>query len=76
MTDVRYSSAELAAFSIADKLSDGIAVSNEEVLKALLAVAHSSYEARKHLDRAVWGLIEKSKAKREEIKKIIEMEQK
>lgn len=74
MTDVRYSDAEHTAFNIADKLSDGVQVPTEEVLKALLAVTHSSYQARKHLDRAMWGLIEKSKAKRENIKKIIEME--
>ena len=74
MTDIRYSSAEQEAFTIADKLSDGIEVPIEVVLKVLLAVTHDSYQARKHLNRAMWGLIEKNKAKRENIKKIIEME--
>lgn len=74
MTDIRYSDNELQAFSIADKLSDDIYVSKEEILKILLAVTHDSYRARKHLDRAMCGLIERSKGKRENIKKIIEME--
>ena len=75
MTDIRYSDAELFAFSIADKYSDDMPVSKEDILKAILGVAHSSYQARKQLDRAMWGLIEKNKAKRENIKRIIEMEQ-
>lgn len=74
MTDIRYSDVEHTAFNIADKLSDGEIVPINEVLKALLAVAHSSYQARKHLNKAMWGLTEKNKYKREEIKKIIEME--
>jgi hypothetical protein len=76
MTDIRYSSEELTAFTIADKLSDGIEVPVSEVLKALLAVTHSAYQARKHLDRAMWGLKEKNKTKRENIFEIIRMEQK
>jgi len=74
MTEIRYNSEELAAFSLADKLADGNKISNDEIVKILLAVTHQSYQARKHLDKAIWGLIEKSKAKRENIKKIIEME--
>ncbi len=74
MTDIRYSDAELFAFSVADKYADDMPVSKEDILKAILGVAYSSYQARKHLDRAMWGLVEKSKAKRESIKKLIEME--
>jgi hypothetical protein len=75
MTDIRYSSEELTAFTIADKLSDGIEVPVSEVLKALLEVTHSSYQSRRWLERARWGLVEKNKIKRENIKKLIEMEQ-
>lgn len=74
MTDIRYSDAEHTAFNIADKLSDGEIVPMSEVLKVLLAVTHSSYQARKHLDKAMWGLLEKNKIKRENINKIIKME--
>jgi hypothetical protein len=74
MTDIRYSSDELDAFKMADRLSDGVHVEPKDVLKVLLAVTHSSYQARKHLDKAMWGLVEKSKAKREDIRKIIASE--
>lgn len=74
MTEIRYSDEELFAFSVADKYADDMDVSKEDILKAILGVAHSSYRARKHLDMAMWGLIEKSKAKRENIREIIKME--
>lgn len=74
MSNIRYSSNELAAFAAADKLSDGEPITNADVLKILLAITHDCYQARKHLDRAYHGLTEKSKAKRENIAEIIRME--
>lgn len=73
MTTLPYSSEEHEAFNIADELGDDIPVDREKIRKLLNALAFESHRARVHLDKALWGLNEKSKAKRESIAAIIKM---
>ncbi len=76
MTRANNSSDELAAFSAADRLADGLDVPRDELRRLLGALAGESERTREHLDRALLALGESSKRKRENVREIIRMERK
>jgi hypothetical protein len=75
VSSIPYSSEEHAAFNLSDQLEeDCYVVDRAELRKLLGALAYESHRARNHLDRAMWSLVEKSKAKRENVFNIIKGE--
>lgn len=75
MTRAHYSDSELAAFSAADKLADGLEVPAEELRHLLNKLACDGERMRRQLDRALDALVESNKRKRESVRDIIRMEQ-
>lgn len=75
MSRIPYSSEEHAAFNLSDQLEeDSFVIDRAELRKLLGALACESHRARTHLDRAMWSLTEKNKAKRENVFAIIKAE--
>jgi len=70
----QYSSDELAAFSAADVLGDGLDVPKEELRRLLNALAGESERTRQHLDRALTALGESNRRKRESVRDLIRAE--
>jgi len=75
MGRAHYSDDELAAFSAADKLGDGIAIPAEELRQLLNALASTGNRTREHLDRALQGLGESNKRKRENLRDVLKASQ-